>query len=333
MALTQTRRFDGREDGIALIAVLWGVTLLAMIALIFSSSVQIETRSAVYQKEAAQAYGLACGGVEAALFEIGYPPGSEQERSPLWTWRGGERQTVVAFRGGRAVLDIENETGKLDLNAASGIQLMRLFEARGLDARAARDLAIATLYWRAPAGDDSASKALDDYYLQAGYRPRHAAFGSVEEVLRIRGMSREIFYGTVEVADEGSMRRKYGVGEDLTIFSKSVPANINYASATVLQSVPGIDPGLAADIIRERTNKPFASIEDAGLRLSGALPGESLPYLTTTDAGIYSVVSTGEVTGSRVRRAVKALLYVRTGGSAPRILLWYDDYRPSGGLG
>jgi len=328
MALTQAHRFDGREDGIALLAVLWGVTLLAMIALIFSSSVQIETRSAIYQKEAAQAYGLACGGVQAALFEIGYPPGSEQERSALWTWRGGERQTVVPFRGGRAVLDISDETGRLDLNAASGIQLMRLFEARGLDARAARDLAIAILHWRAPAGDDSASKALDGYYLQAGYRPRHAAFGSVEEVLRVRGMSREIFYGTLEVTDEGRVRRKYGVGDDLTIFSKSVPVNINYASRVVLQSVPGVDPGLADDVIRERANKPFPSIEDANLRLSGALPGESLPYLTTADAGVYSVLSVGEVTGSRVRRAVKALLYVRTGGSnPPRIVSWYDDYR------
>lgn len=334
MTQSRTDRFCGPEDGIALIAVLWGVTLLAMIALIFSSSVQIETRSAIYEKEAAQAYGIACGGVEAAMFEIGYPPSGDQERSRLWTWRQGQRETVVGFPGGRAVLEIVNEAGKLDLNAASGIQLTRLFEARGLSAPAARELAIAIIHWRAPAGDDEASQTLDDYYRQAGYHPPHLPFSSLEEVLRVRGMNREILYGTLEVSDQGRIRRMYGVGEDLTVFSKSTQVNINYASAAVLGSVPGLSPELADAVARERANKPFQSIEDAGQRLTGALPDRALPYLTTADASVYSIVSVGEVTGSRVRRAVKALLYSPSGASVPsRIMLWYDDYRLQEGPG
>jgi general secretion pathway protein K len=324
---TQTRQSRGLEDGIALIVVLWGVALLMMIALLFASSVQIETRATIGQKEALQAYGIALGGVQAAIFEMGYPLPSDLERPKFWTWREGERQTVVPFPGGRAVLEIVNETGKLDLNVASGAQLQRLFEAHGLNEATASNLALSILHWRKPAVDDDPSRALDAYYRRLGYVARHAAFGSVEELLRVRGMSPEIFYGTLRVTPEGKILPLVGVRDDLTVFSKAAVVNINYSSATVLECVPGITPDLAATIIRERVmNGPYRSLDDANLRLSAALPDESVSYLTTTDTSYYSVVSVGEVAGSRVRRVVKALIFARANGSVPaRIVLWYDD--------
>ncbi len=324
--MTRARQSSSRDGGIALIAVLWGVTLLVMIAFLFASSVQTETRATIYQKEAAQAYGIACGGVQAVMFEMGYPLQSELERPGFWTWRDGERQTVVPFPGGRAALAIVNETGKLDLNAASGVQLARLFEAHGLNEATATDLAVAVAHWRGPAGDDDQSHALDSYYLRLGYGARHAPFGSVEELLRVHGMSPEIFYGTLTVTAEGKVRPRHGVRDDLTIFSKAAAVNINYSSAAVLESVPGITPDLAAAMIRERiTNGPYRSMDDANLRLSAALPDESLSYLTTAQTRYYSIVSVGEVAGSRVRRVVKALLFVGSNVGVPaRIVLWYD---------
>lgn len=321
------------EDGIALLAVMWGVTLLVLIALMFSSSVQIETRSVIYQKEAAQAYGIACGGVEAAMFEMAYPPKSDSENAQLWTWRAGQLRTVVRFRGGAAELEIQNEAGKLDLNAASKDRLARLFAARDLRPVAANDLAAAIVHWRTPAAGDEQSSALDDYYERRGYRARHAPFGSVEEVLRVRGMTRDLFYGTLEVTREGRVRPVYGVGDDLTVFSKAPAVNINYASRTVLESVPGMTPELATAIVQERTRQPFESMAEAGQRLVDSLPGASLPYLSTNNVGVYSIVSVGVVAGSRVRRAVKALVYMQGGGGQPRIVGWYDEYLRNQGIG
>ncbi|HEV2495150.1 MAG TPA: helix-hairpin-helix domain-containing protein [Terriglobia bacterium] len=333
--MTRIRRSRGSEEGIALIVVLWGVALLMMIALLFASSVQIETRATIDQKEAVQAYGIACGGVQAAMFEMGYPLLSDLQRPNFWMWREGERETVVPFPGGRAVLEIVNETGKVDLNLASGVQLERLFKAHGLNTATASNLGQAILDWRKPTADDDQSNALDAYYSRLGYAARHAQFGSVEELLRVRGMTPEIFYGTLIVTPEGKIVPFGGVRDDLTIFSKAAAVNINYGSAAALESVPGITPELAATIIRERVmNGPYRSIDDANLRLSASLPDESIPYLTTTDTSYYSVVSVGEVTGSRVRRVVKALLYARANGGVPaRIVLWYDDDPFAEGVG
>ena len=51
---------------------------------------------------------------------------------------------------GRALIEIVNESGKLDLNTTGPEQLERLLEARGLETADATDLAIAINHWRSP---------------------------------------------------------------------------------------------------------------------------------------------------------------------------------------
>ncbi len=322
-----TRHSSLCQRGIALLAVMWTVAVMLLMALAFSTSVQIETRASIYRKEAAQAHAMACGGVEAAVWGIAYPPQPDQQKSPLWTWRKGQREWTVPFPGGRAELQIVNEAGKLDLNAAGRQQLIRLFEARGLEGTAAAQLAAAIIHWRTPAmPDDRESKTLEDYYKQMEYWPAHAPFTSVEQVLRGRGMTSDIFYGTLDVAGPGASQPKYGVGQDFTIFSGSAQINVNYASEAVLLSVPGMSRVMAQAIIRERRNKPFESISEISERVADSLPEGSLPFLTTRDSSTYSIVSAGRVAGSQVRRAVRADVQLAPQGVSPyRIIAWYDD--------
>jgi general secretion pathway protein K len=320
-----------------LLAVMSAVTVMILVALAFSGSVQLETRTAIYRKEATQAYALATGGVQAAILEIAYPPPIDQEDQPR-LWRKGQRLVRVPYEHGEALVEIVNEAGKLDLNVAGRKQLELLFEARGLEAAAAAQLAAAINHWRSPAGpDDQESEALEDYYRDAGYRPAHERFGSLEEVLRVRGMSRDIFYGTAEFSREEGIQYKYGVGQDLTIYSQSTLVNVNYASEAVLLSVPGVDEDLAEPIVQERSNKPFKSLEEMAQRLAISLPDKAVPFLTTDEVGTYSIVSVGEVYGSRVRRTIKAVVQVPQQGAVPqgavaqgaalhRIIAWYDDF-------
>jgi len=337
MSLALTTRTGRGDAGVALLAVMSAVTVMILVALAFSGSVQLETRTAIYRKEATQAYALAAGGVQAVILDIAYPPADDQEETPR-LWKKGQRLARVPYEKGEALVEIVNESGKLDLNVAGRKQLARLFEARGLEPAEAAQLAAAIEHWRSPAGsDDQESEALEDYYRNAGYRPAHERFGSLEEVLRVRGMSRDIFYGTAGFSREKGIRYQYGVGRDLTIYSKSPSVNVNYASEAVLLSVPGVGEDLAGPIVRERRNKPFKSLEDMTQRLSISLPDEAAPFLTTDEVGTYSIVSMGEVNGSRVRRTIKAVVQVGQPGAVPqgaaaqgaalhRIIAWYDDF-------
>jgi type II secretory pathway component PulK len=312
---------------VALLAVMSAVSVMLMVALTFSGSVQIETRSAIYRKEATQAYALALGGVQAAILQIAYPPAEDQKDKPR-LWEKGQRSMRVPYAQGAALVEIVNETGKLDLNVAGRKQLARLFEARGLETGQAEHLAIAIDHWRSPpASDDEEFQALDRYYRDAGYQPAHANFTSVEEVLRVRGMSRDIFYGTAEFSRENGIRHLYGVGQDLTVRSKSPQVNVNYASEAVLLSVTGVTDNLAARIVEERRHRPFESLDDITKRLSLSVPDETVPFLRFDDSSkTYTIVSVGMVNGSRVHRTVKAVIQTAPDGAAlHRIISWYDD--------
>ncbi len=315
-----------KDAGVVLLAVMSAITVMLLVALAFSGSVQIETRTAIYRKEATQAYALAAGGVQSAILEIAYPPAEDQKDKPR-LWKRGQRLVRVPFEQGVALVEIVNETGKLDLNIAERKQLARLFEARGLRTAQADDLATAVEHWRSPAGsDDEGFRVLDDYYRDAGYRPAHGSFTSVEEVLHVRGMSRDIFYGTAEYSRQDGIRYQYGVGQDLTIYSKSAPLNVNYASEAVLLSVPGVTEDLAESIVQERRKKPFESLEEMAERLSTSVPDTALSFLSCDEGKTYSIVSVGAVNGSRVRRTIKAVVQVTPEGVAlHRIIAWYDD--------
>jgi len=314
------------DRGIALLAVLWTLTLLGLVALSLSSAVQDEVRTATYRKDAAQAYAFACGAIDTAIMAIAYPVPGNAANPPFWSWKQGQRESVVPFAGGRARLEIENESGKLDLNFATDEELVRLFLARGVAPAPAQELAAAILHWRLPKQDDAESAALDKYYQAAGIRPRHGRFQSVEELLNVRGISPELYYGAVEVLRDGSVGRTYGAGQDLTVMSGSSAVNVNYASEYVLESLPGMTVSLAKDIVRERTNAPFRSVPEVGDRLAVILPDEALPYLTTTEGGTYRIRAVGELAGSAVRRAVQAVVQVDPMNTLRhRVVAWYDD--------
>lgn len=327
MASRRTIRRRVAEAGFALIAVMGVVTVMVLVAVVFSNSVQIETHAAIYHKEAAQASALARGGIEAAILEVAYTPVDDTQTSQLWAWKNGHREAKLRFQAGGATVWIMDESGKLDLNMASREELSRLFEARDLDSVDAGGLAAAVVHWRGllPA-DDREAEALEDYYHQAGYPPAHAPFTSVEQALLLRGMTRELFYGTVDITEQGAIRPLYGLGLDLTVFSHSNQINVNYASEQALLAAPGMTPDLAGAIIAERRLGPFQSVGDMANRLAISVPDESVPFLTTAESKTYSLISEGEIDGSRVRRTVRAVVQAAPQGSAQhRIIAWYDD--------
>jgi general secretion pathway protein K len=330
------RQSAKEERGIALLAVLWGVVLLSVVALMLTNLVQVEVRTAIFEKEGAQAYAFACGAVEDAIFQIEYGDRTQQrEGSSYQGWQPGQRELTVGFGNGRARVLIVNESGKLDLNFATEKELTRLFEARGVEPLRAQDLAAAVVHWRSPSNpDDQDAVALDDYYRSqpAALQPRHGLFGSVEEALRVRGMTRDLFFGTVVVTKDGRIMPTYGVGRDLTIYSRSSQVNVNYASEHALESVPGIEAPWARALIEERRHTPFQSMDEIARRLPVTVPDDALPYLTTNDGPVYSIVALGEVKGSQVRRVIRAIVQNQAAGPIRyRILAWYDD--DSNGMG
>jgi len=309
-----------RQLGMALLVVLWVVALMVLLVLVFSNTVQVSVRTATYRKEAAQAHSLAWGGVQAAVLEIAYPPSEGQKPSPLWAWQHGQRAGVVPFQDGQAELQVVNESGKVDLNFASQTQLLRLFAACDLAPARAERMAQALVDWRTLPPADA----------QNGPPPgggEHAPFESVEEVTNVPGISRDVFFGRADVDARGGVRTEFGAARDLTVRSKMAQININYASEAALESVPGITGSFAQAIVRARSQEPFKTVVEIGDRTGESVPDEALSFLTTAESNTYTIVSTGVIKDSPVRRTVEAVIQLAPLGALRyRIVAWYDDY-------
>jgi general secretion pathway protein K len=117
-----------QQSGVALVLVLWVITLLAVIAGNFAYSMRSEALISRNLMAAAQAQAVADAGVQMAWFELTKPPADPQR----WTANGLVR--TVGVNGAALKIVIGNEYGKIDIN--KGMDALRdgLFRSVGLSA-------------------------------------------------------------------------------------------------------------------------------------------------------------------------------------------------------
>ncbi len=176
-----------RQRGIALIAVLWTVLLLSLIATNFLTQTRTDARITRNLIDNAGAEALADAGVYRAivallapttggllgpevegLLELGRGPGAVTRRSvedqlrPLLegrvgtgegvvfydVWRADGTEHLFLFGGGKVRIVIEDEAGKVDLNRAPDALLVDLFVAAGVEEQQASDLVDAIVDFR-----------------------------------------------------------------------------------------------------------------------------------------------------------------------------------------
>ncbi len=176
------------QRGIALVAVLWALVLLAVIVATVLSESRTQSRLARNFLDAAQAEALADGGVYRALEGLARPVASGGWRvdGTVYAWRRPE---------GEVRIRIEDEGGKVDLNRAAGRLLRNLFLAAGLEPARAEALADAVQDFRDADDTRRPGGAEDGDYQGAGlpHGAKDAPFDAVEELHQVYGMTRELY--------------------------------------------------------------------------------------------------------------------------------------------
>jgi general secretion pathway protein K len=173
-----------RQDGMALIVVLWLVVLLSIMAAGHSKNVHTDTTLAARQVQSAKARALAEAGINHVILEM---LAADSDRKlpvdgSLFTVRIGDDDVTIAIR---------DATGFVDLNAAKPKLLEAALEACGLGESARRDLVDAVLDWRDRDDLRRLHGVEDDDYLAAGvaWTSRDGAFEAVDELKYLPGMS------------------------------------------------------------------------------------------------------------------------------------------------
>ena len=220
-----------RQNGVALVLVLWVITLLSVIAGNFAFSMRGEAKIARNLVSTSQARALADAGVQKAWLELSKPPTDLQR----WQANGVAHE----FSMGDAVLkvSIRDETGKIDLNTASDALLQGLFKSVGLSEDASVALVDTVVDWRDADKLRRLHGAEEDDYRSAGksYVPTNSPFETVDELQRVLGMSADLY-------------RK--LAPALTVYSKQAGVNTAVAPRAVLLAIPGVNPAMWSNIWR-----------------------------------------------------------------------------------
>jgi len=177
------RRMDRQSaGGIALIAVLWCLALLTVLA-------TAVTALSVSHRRAAQRYGesivldaRADSALRVAVLRVvapKVPGGSDAAGADLH----------VDLPDGEAVVQIEREDGRIDLNTADENLIYAFFAANGWELKAARAMAARIADWK-DADDEARENGAEAAAYQAAglpYGPRNGPFEVTDELRQVLG--------------------------------------------------------------------------------------------------------------------------------------------------
>lgn len=173
-------------DGMALVAVMWMVAALSLLAISLASSSRGEVRSAQSARAFAEAAAWGDAAIELAVRELRFAD------------EAIDRRVSFAFAlGGRQIqVRVSPANGFINLNAAGDALLRDLFQyGAGLDADAAEVLAQRVEDWRDSDDAPLPLGAEDEAYEAAGvtFRTRGSRFDSPQDLLQVLGVSFDIY--------------------------------------------------------------------------------------------------------------------------------------------
>ena len=321
-----TERLGGTRRGSALLMVLWISAALAAVAFSLANTVRGETDRTSTEIDEIRGYYLASGAVDRAAVEL------------LWSVTfGGERKIKQGaawvdyiFPEGVAHVELIPETAKLDVNSVPPERLMRLVMALGVDQGQASEITSAIVARRTPGSGGGGAISLSP---GSSFPAVGASFQEVEELLSVRGVTPELFYGTyVPVqGDPGPngprLIRHSGLVECLSVFGSKGSVDANTADPAVLTAL-GMPPDAVQFLLQLRRQAPLTQE-----RLGQLAPmlGPAAQFLRLEGNSIITMRATararlanGQL--SDMKRTVAAQVkYMPQGYTPPiHILRWYD---------
>lgn len=174
-----------RERGVALIAVLWLVALLTMLAVTVVTLSVTHRRTAERYTEAVQADLTLDAALRVMLLRLIAPPERAQS-FPL------DQTQSVSVVGQTIGVIVQREAGRIDLNTADLDLLTAFFAANGWREDEAHSMAARIIDWRDPDDDTEPGGAENREYQAArmSYGPHNGPFESVDELRQVLGSER-----------------------------------------------------------------------------------------------------------------------------------------------
>jgi general secretion pathway protein K len=340
--------FRQNSRGLALIVVMIAIAVFTMLAAGLAISMKVETKLAMNADHEQQLLWLGRSGVEYARWILAQEASlaGQPYDSLNQIWAGGpgangETNSVLAGISldnyeiknqqtgellGTVSLKITDLERKANINTANAAELQQALTVMGVDADDISVVSDSIQDWRSAAAAPRVAGAQSDYYqsLTPPYYAKNAPIDDLSELLLVKGVTREMYYGGGSSNSPALPQRPqlglgtapdqvpdypFGLVEVFTAVS-SGKINVNTADANVLQLIPGVDATIAAAIIQQRSgpdgvdgtedDTPFrnasGALQSAGLNPASA--GQAANLLTTRSSTfeVHVTARIGDVT-------------------------------------
>jgi len=221
-----------RERGFALVTVLWSAMLFALITASVLAMAHGAARTVRNHAIEAHLAAAADAAMNIVVLRLLDPAAAARLR------RDGT-EFDVSFAGHEVRANVQDETGRIDLNAASDTLLQSLLTSNGVDFDTAQSLTDRILDWREPGSAKRLNGAKAEEYRQAGfpYSPRNGPFATVEELKLVMGMTEDLFERLAPA---------------MTVYSQSPLIDTDIAPRAVLRALPTMDEDTVSALLLQR---------------------------------------------------------------------------------
>lgn len=330
------KKLKNNQKGIALMAVLWVLVILIALATEFAFSMKMEVNTTRNYKEDMESYYLSKAGLNLAMAELfkeslfhsiheehGFivgnakpvkketdsPSSAETERESGGAEETGQgfdivNRTDIELENGTITYEITDENGKISINSADKNTLDKLLKYAGIEEKIERStISDSILDWIDADKNHRLNGAEDDYYRRQNppYFAKNGEIETLDELLKIRGMTKEILYGSDDETDEEEKQFK-GIVNLLTVYK-----------------IPAVNPNTASE---EVLNILFTPDQVEEILVNRSLKG----YHSNSLSSVFRITSTGKIANSHTEHTIEAVVEKSiTGGEAQLVIHYWND--------
>jgi len=308
---------SSKEQGSALLTVLWLTAALAATGIAVANNVRGETERAATGVDDLKAYFVARGAVERAALYYMWGPDFYVHGLP---------SMELPFPSGDVHVDMIPESSKLGLNGSQPDDLFRLLAALGVPGERVPEIVGAILDWRTP--DPLHQSPFDAFYLTRtpSFLSPHTSFLEDEELLQVKGITPDLYYGS-------SLDHAHaGLRDCVSVYSSNGAVDINTAQPATLLAIGLAAPDVAA-IVKRRAERPFFDPQQIAAVTQSLGPAGA--RLTLGGQTIYTIRATARLRQpggklSDLRRTVAAIVKFNMPGNPQHkavgfeVLRWFD---------
>jgi len=302
------------KKGLVLVAVLWLMVMLIAIAATVGRNSRLDMKVSLSTMEELRCKWACRAGIEKAIGILYEDPRESDSLAELWSDNDEDFNDITLERC-RFTVQVVDEASKLNVNTATKEQLMTL-------PNMLEEVADAIIDWRDTDDTPSPTGAEAGYYenLQYRYMARNGPFRTLRELLLVKGVTEELFFGE-DTNFNGQLDYNERDGDAspphddqdgeldpgwiayLTCYSYdnntdaagNSRVNINQANESQLESSLGISSAQARWIVQNRPNNGYESIADliggGGSTQSQSATGESSGETEPIDTQTFSQIA------------------------------------------